>query len=149
MPVAHLADTGQRDNDGKSRIFFIQVQQCHQGKELFWQAEMAMLSWQLQLLQSNKLPDESLVGIKPGWRWWLYSNFSPFGLFFLTNLLPSLATREPSSDTIGVPILSGQQGRVECVSSNPVTLLIPQSPGSHQQIFHWCCVIQLSHLILF
>lgn len=61
----------------------------------------------------------------------------------------SLATREPSSDTIGALILSGLEGRVECVSSNPVTLLIPQSPGSHQQIFHWCYVIQLSHLVLF
>lgn len=88
------------------------------------------------------------MGTKSGWRWWLYSHFSPFELFFLTHRLPSLATREPSSDTIGALILSGQQGRMECVSSNPVTLLIPQSPGSHQQIFHWCCVIQLS-LILF
>lgn len=149
MPAAHLADTGQRDDDRKSRIFRIQVQQCHQGKELFRQAGMATFSWQLQLVQSNKLPDESLVGTKPGWRWWLYSNFSPFGLVFLTHLLPSLVTREPSSDTIGALILSGQQGRVGCVSSNPVTLLIPQSPGSHQQIFHWCCVIQCSHLILF
>lgn len=84
------------------------------------------------------------MGTKSGWRWWLYSHFSPFELFFLTHRLPSLATREPSCDTIGALILSGQQGRMECVSSNPVTLLIPQSPGSHQQIFHWCCVIQLS-----
>lgn len=131
MPVAHLADTGQRDDDRKSRIFLIQVQQCHQGKELFQEAGMATLSSKLQLVQTNKLPDESSLETKPGWRCWLYSSFIPFGLVFLTHHLASLVTREPSSDTIGALILSGQQGRVECVSSNPVTLLIPQSPGSH------------------
>lgn len=44
--------------------------------------------------------------------------------FFLTHHLPSLASRDPSSDTIVALILSGQEGRVECVSHNPVRLHI-------------------------